>query len=247
MPTTTTARRARSRGRAWCRSAGRPGRDGPPRAPLLRGGLRGSPTLSQVSILAKFFSPMPLTFIRSCVERKEPDFCRYSTMRAASFGPTPGSVVSCSTVAVLMLTFPVGAGLPAASAGPETRGRRSRGRGRWRRCGGASWHSSSCAAFPTLAARRRPGGDVRPRGPPSGFAEASRRPEPSLPPALRAPCRRTTPTRGNGGAGRRHDVQAAVRRGLRRGRGRGRGAADVNARLTSRGRDAARRRRCSGR
>src|SRR5207247_4942500 len=39
-------------------------------------------------------------------------------MRAASLGPTPGSVVSCSTEAVLMLTLPAGAGLAAATASP---------------------------------------------------------------------------------------------------------------------------------
>src|SRR5512135_371272 len=61
---------------------------------------------------------MPFTFISSCVERKGV-FCLYSMTRAASLGPTPGSVVSCSTVAVLMLTLAVGAGLPAAIAGPD--------------------------------------------------------------------------------------------------------------------------------
>src|SRR6185295_1540941 len=44
-------------------------------------------------------------------------------MRAASLGPTPGRVVSCSTEAVLMLTLPAGAGLtgPAATARPVVR------------------------------------------------------------------------------------------------------------------------------
>src|SRR3989442_8128017 len=42
-------------------------------------------------------------------------------MRAASLGPTPGSVVSCSAEVVLMLTLPVGAGLAAATASPVVR------------------------------------------------------------------------------------------------------------------------------
>src|SRR2546422_2335374 len=42
-------------------------------------------------------------------------------MRAASLGPTPGSVVSCSAEAVLMLTLPAGAGLAAATASPVVR------------------------------------------------------------------------------------------------------------------------------
>ena len=49
--------------------------------------------------------------------RTRPAFSRYSTMRPASVGPTPGSVISSSIVAVLMLTFSVGAALASASAG----------------------------------------------------------------------------------------------------------------------------------
>jgi hypothetical protein len=45
----------------------------------------------------------------SCVDLKPPTFCRCSTMRAASFAPTPGSAVSSAAVAVLRLTLPAGA------------------------------------------------------------------------------------------------------------------------------------------
>src|SRR5262249_18634559 len=47
----------------------------------------------------------------SCVDLKPPVFWRCSTMRAASFSPTPGSVDSSDAVAVLRLTLPVGAAL----------------------------------------------------------------------------------------------------------------------------------------
>ena len=50
------------------------------------GGLgRASPTVRKGWSLAKFFSPTPCTFISSCTVLKAPVFCRYSTMRAASF------------------------------------------------------------------------------------------------------------------------------------------------------------------
>src|SRR6185503_9925244 len=77
-----------------------------------------SPALRKGWSFAKFFSPMPWTFMTSWTVLKPPDFCRYSTMRAASFSPTPGSVTSCCTVAVLTLTFPVGAGLASARTRP---------------------------------------------------------------------------------------------------------------------------------
>ena len=71
--------------------------------------------------LAKFFSPIPRTFISSCTDLKlPPAFWRYSTMRAASFGPTPGSAANCSAVAVLTLTLLVGAAFAAASAVPRS-------------------------------------------------------------------------------------------------------------------------------
>jgi hypothetical protein len=47
----------------------------------------------------------------SCVDLKPPDFWRCSTMRAASFSPTPGSAESSDADAVLRLTLPVGAAL----------------------------------------------------------------------------------------------------------------------------------------
>src|SRR5450759_347100 len=64
---------------------------------------------------------MPFTFIRSSIFLNPPFFWRYSRMRWAAFGPTPGSDSSCACVAVLRLTGAVGvaAGLAdlAAAAG----------------------------------------------------------------------------------------------------------------------------------
>src|ERR1041384_906424 len=64
----------------------------------------GVPTVMSGFILRKLFSPTPLTFIRSSSFLKPPFFCRYSMMRSAIFGPTPGIVASCSAVAVFRLT-----------------------------------------------------------------------------------------------------------------------------------------------
>src|SRR4029450_8240685 len=90
---------------------------GPPASPHFDAAAFGaSERVSHASIFAKFFSPMPLTFITSLVERKAPDFWRYSTIRPARAGPTPGSVASCSAFAVLRLTFDVGSALDAAPA-----------------------------------------------------------------------------------------------------------------------------------
>src|SRR5213075_2234388 len=78
------------------------------------------PGLAAVTVMSgfifrKLFSPTPLTFIRSSTFLKPPFFWRYSTIRSAILGPTPGMLVSCSAVAVLRLTgaAAVAVGLPA--------------------------------------------------------------------------------------------------------------------------------------
>ena len=53
--------------------------------------------------LRKLFSPMPFTFIRSSIRLKLPLLVRYSRIRSAVLRPMPGSVSSCSSVAVLRL------------------------------------------------------------------------------------------------------------------------------------------------
>ena len=177
-------------------SAGRPGRAAAaPRSPTSRPPSAASPTVSQASIFAKFFSPMPFTFMSSCVERNVPDFWRYSTMRAASLGPTPGSVVSCSTVAVLRLTLRGRArACPRRIAVPDTSRAARRGPARWRRSGEASWESSlkGPALVRLVAARRRPGRercgladrlpDSRPRRPGARSTVSPFRPPGAVPP-----------------------------------------------------------------
>jgi hypothetical protein len=57
----------------------------------------------------------------SSVEWNPPLFWRYSTMRAARAGPTPGRTVSCSTVAVFRSTLVVAADESAPRARPVVR------------------------------------------------------------------------------------------------------------------------------
>jgi hypothetical protein len=68
--------------------------------------------------LRKLFSPTPRTFISSSIFLKPPFFCRYSMISCAVAGPMPGSVSSCSCVAVFRLT-----GASASSAGFGAAGR----------------------------------------------------------------------------------------------------------------------------
>src|SRR3990172_5430538 len=125
---------------------------------------------------------MPCTFISSWVDLKAPDFCRWSTIRAASLGPMPGRVESCSADAVLMLTFPVGAGL-AARATPEDRltARTAAKQATTRRCSFMAFSYSflpgQLESGPVVLEKRNSGSgfEVR-RGPPS----LPRRPAPAV-------------------------------------------------------------------
>src|SRR5262249_644782 len=63
----------------------------------------------------KLFSPIPFTFIRSSTFLNCPFFCRYSTIRCATFGPMPGNDSNCASVAVLMLIGDVGAAVDFAA------------------------------------------------------------------------------------------------------------------------------------
>src|SRR5262249_48757519 len=78
-----------------------------------RSAVFGAPTVSCPFSLRKFFSPRPRTFITSSIFLNGPFFCRYSMMRAAIFGPTPGRPSSSVADAVLMLIGPVAAGFAA--------------------------------------------------------------------------------------------------------------------------------------
>src|SRR5262249_59147210 len=68
------------------------------------------PTVTSGFSLRKFFSPIPLTFMRSSGFLNPPFFWRYSTIRSAMALPIPGRPSSCEALAVLRFTgVPVGA------------------------------------------------------------------------------------------------------------------------------------------
>ena len=117
-------------------------------------------------------------------------------MRVASLVPTPGSAVSCSTLAVLMLTLAVGAGLPSAIAVPDTSraaiARASPVATKRRSVMGLLLERSVVSA--TRAARRSPGVKRR------GLADRL----PTRPGASRRPvCRLSLPATGRRAAARR--------------------------------------------
>jgi hypothetical protein len=75
----------------------------------------GAETVRRAFSLRKFFSPMPLTFIRSSIFLNGPFFWRYSRIRSAIFAPIPGRFSRSVADAVLRLT--VGPAFSTVGAG----------------------------------------------------------------------------------------------------------------------------------
>src|SRR6185503_15165149 len=70
--------------------------------------------------LRKLASPIPRTFISSSIFLKPPFCCRYSTIRCAVAGPTPGSASSSAIVAVFKFTVDCTVDVFAAGARPAS-------------------------------------------------------------------------------------------------------------------------------
>src|SRR5262245_3518519 len=105
-------------------------------------------TVTTGPIFASVFGPMPFTRSSSSTDRNGPCSSRYSTIRAASAGPTSGS--SSSSAALALLMFSVRAPIGAAPAPPISPGARP-GAGR---IGRADEYDATIPAM--LAAPRSP-------------------------------------------------------------------------------------------
>lgn len=81
-------------------------------------GAAGAPTVIMAALSARILGPMPLTLTISSTVLKGPFASRWATIEAASFSPTPLSLVNSAAEAVLILIVPAPA-VSSAKAKPD--------------------------------------------------------------------------------------------------------------------------------